>query len=87
MLLVQRKRKQHQMEEAMAQPDRYDVLVLGSGTGGNIQGMIKATEANLAVITDSSIVIPGHGNPVSNKAELQAFYDMLVAGLLLNLKR
>ena len=48
-------------------------------TGGNIQGMIKATEANLAVIRDSSIVIPGHGNPVSNRSELQAYYDMLVA--------
>jgi hypothetical protein len=41
--------------------------------------MIKATEANLAVIRDSSIVIPGHGNPVSNRSELQAYYDMLVA--------
>src|SRR5262245_6643961 len=24
------------MEEAMAQPDRYDILVLGSGTGGKL---------------------------------------------------
>jgi len=39
----------------------------------------EATEANLTVNTDSSIVIPGHGNPVSNKAEPQAYYDMLVA--------
>jgi hypothetical protein len=41
--------------------------------------MIKATEANLAATTDSSIVIPGHGNPVSNRSELQAYYEMLVA--------
>jgi hypothetical protein len=41
--------------------------------------MIKATEADLAVATDSTIVIPGHGNPVSNRGELQAYYDMLVA--------
>src|SRR5262249_45645884 len=47
-------------------------------TGGNIDGMIKATEANLAVATDKTIVIPGHGHPVSNKAELQAYREMLV---------
>ena len=41
--------------------------------------MIKATEANVAAVTDETIVIPGHGNPVSNKAELMAFRDMLVA--------
>jgi glyoxylase-like metal-dependent hydrolase (beta-lactamase superfamily II) len=48
-------------------------------TGGNIQGMIKAAEANLAATTDQTIVIPGHGHPVSNRAELQAYRDMLVA--------
>jgi glyoxylase-like metal-dependent hydrolase (beta-lactamase superfamily II) len=48
-------------------------------TGGNIDGMIKATEANVAAVTDKTIVIPGHGNPVSNKAELSAYRDMLVA--------
>jgi len=30
-------------------------------------------------VTDKTIVIPGHGNPVSNKAELSAYRDMLVA--------
>lgn len=48
-------------------------------TGGNIDGMIKAAEANVAAVTDNTIVIPGHGNPVSNKAELSAYRDMLVA--------
>jgi glyoxylase-like metal-dependent hydrolase (beta-lactamase superfamily II) len=48
-------------------------------TGGNIDGMIKAAEANVATVTDKMIVIPGHGNPVSNKAELSAYRDMLVA--------
>ena len=48
-------------------------------TGGNIDGMIKAANANVAVTTDETIVIPGHGNPVSNKAELSAYRDMLVA--------
>jgi glyoxylase-like metal-dependent hydrolase (beta-lactamase superfamily II) len=48
-------------------------------TGGNIDGMIAASDANLAGATNDTIVIPGHGKPVSNKAELQEFRDMLVA--------
>ena len=48
-------------------------------TGGNIDGMIKASETNVAAVTDKTIVIPGHGNPVSSKAELSAYRDMLVA--------
>jgi glyoxylase-like metal-dependent hydrolase (beta-lactamase superfamily II) len=39
--------------------------------------MIRATEANLAAATDKTIVVPGHGNPVSNRAELAAYRDML----------
>lgn len=48
-------------------------------TGGNIDGTIRAAEANIAAVTDTTTVIPGHGNPVSNKAELSAYRDMLVA--------
>jgi glyoxylase-like metal-dependent hydrolase (beta-lactamase superfamily II) len=48
-------------------------------TGGSIKGMIAATEVNLAAITDKTIVIPGHGHPVSNRSELKAYHDMLVA--------
>jgi glyoxylase-like metal-dependent hydrolase (beta-lactamase superfamily II) len=48
-------------------------------TGGNIDGMIRAAEANFAAATDKTIVIPGHGQPVSNRTELQAYRDMLVA--------
>ncbi|MDI4236870.1 MBL fold metallo-hydrolase [Bradyrhizobium sp. Arg237L] len=48
-------------------------------TGGNIKGSIAAAEANLAATTDKTIVIPGHGRPVSNRAELKAYRDMLVA--------
>jgi hypothetical protein len=40
--------------------------------------MITASEANLAATTDKTIIIPGHGQPVSNKSELQEFRDMLV---------
>jgi glyoxylase-like metal-dependent hydrolase (beta-lactamase superfamily II) len=45
-------------------------------TGGNIDGMIRAAEANLARVTDKTIVIPGHG-PVGNKSQLIEFRDML----------
>jgi glyoxylase-like metal-dependent hydrolase (beta-lactamase superfamily II) len=48
-------------------------------TGGSIDGSITACDATLAVINDDSIVIPGHGKPVSNKAELKEFRDMLAA--------
>jgi glyoxylase-like metal-dependent hydrolase (beta-lactamase superfamily II) len=48
-------------------------------TGGSIDGMIAASDANLAATTSETIIIPGHGKPVSNKAELQEFRDMLVA--------
>ena len=48
-------------------------------TGGSIDGMIAASDANLAATTNDTIIIPGHGRPVSNKAELKEFRDMLVA--------
>ena len=47
-------------------------------TGGSIDGSIRAAESNLALATDTTIVVPGHGRPVSNRSELQAFRDMLV---------
>ena len=47
-------------------------------TGGSIDGMIAASDANLATTTDKTIIIPGHGKPVSNRAELREFRDMLV---------
>jgi glyoxylase-like metal-dependent hydrolase (beta-lactamase superfamily II) len=48
-------------------------------TGGSIDGMIAASDANLAATTNDTIIIPGHGRPVSNKAEVKEFRDMLVA--------
>jgi glyoxylase-like metal-dependent hydrolase (beta-lactamase superfamily II) len=47
-------------------------------TGGNIDGMIRAAEANIARVTDKTIVIPGHG-PIGNKSQLVEFRDMLVS--------
>jgi glyoxylase-like metal-dependent hydrolase (beta-lactamase superfamily II) len=46
-------------------------------TGGNIDGTIKAAEANLEMVTDKTIVIPGHG-PVGGKTEMTEYRDMLV---------
>ena len=46
-------------------------------TGGSVDGMIQATEANLSRITKSTIVIPGHG-PVGNKSQLTFYRDLLV---------
>jgi glyoxylase-like metal-dependent hydrolase (beta-lactamase superfamily II) len=47
-------------------------------TGGSVDGMIKAAEANLAMVTDKTIVIPGHG-PVGNKSQLIEYRDVLAA--------
>ena len=46
-------------------------------TGGNIDGMIKAAESNLAMVTDKTIVIPGHG-PIGGKKELTEYRDVIV---------
>jgi glyoxylase-like metal-dependent hydrolase (beta-lactamase superfamily II) len=46
-------------------------------TGGSIDGQIRAAEANLAMVTDRMIVIPGHG-AVGGKADLILFRDVLV---------
>ena len=47
-------------------------------TGGSIDGAIRAANANLAMASDNTVVIPGHG-PVGNRAQLMEFRDMLVA--------
>jgi len=46
-------------------------------TGGSIDGMIQASDRNLKVVSNDTIIIPGHG-PVGNKAALAQFRDMLV---------
>jgi glyoxylase-like metal-dependent hydrolase (beta-lactamase superfamily II) len=46
-------------------------------TGGSIDGMIRATEENLAKVTDKMIVIPGHG-AVGDKTQLAFYRDLLV---------
>jgi len=58
-------------------------------TGGGIDGTIGAVAGILAGIGDRTIVVPGHGNPISTKAELRDYYDMLVEirGNVANLKQ
>jgi glyoxylase-like metal-dependent hydrolase (beta-lactamase superfamily II) len=47
-------------------------------TGGSIDGTIRAADTNLAASTDNTIIIPGHGQPVSNRSQLREYRDMLV---------
>jgi len=47
-------------------------------TGGSINGMIRAAEANLAMVTDKTIVVPGHG-PVGGKTEMIEYRDILAS--------
>jgi len=46
-------------------------------TGGNIDGMIKAAEGNLSMVTDKTIVVPGHG-PIGGKNQLIEYRDVPV---------
>ena len=47
-------------------------------TGGSIDGAIAACDVTLAKATNDTIIIAGHGQPVSNKSELKEWRDMLV---------
>jgi cyclase len=49
---------------------------IDTSSGGTIDGMIAAVDRGLAISTDSTKIIPGHG-PLGNKAELQAYRTML----------
>jgi glyoxylase-like metal-dependent hydrolase (beta-lactamase superfamily II) len=46
-------------------------------TGGSIDGMIRATEANMAKVTEKMIVVPGHG-AIGDKSQLTFYRDLLV---------
>ena len=50
---------------------------IDADSGGTLDGLIRAHEKVLAAIDDDTKVIRGHG-PLGNKAELQAYHDMLV---------
>src|SRR5215467_15873188 len=46
-------------------------------TGGSIDGSIRAADANLSEVADTTIVVPGHGLP-GGKSQLREYHDMLV---------
>jgi glyoxylase-like metal-dependent hydrolase (beta-lactamase superfamily II) len=50
---------------------------IDGNTGGTLDGFIKAHAAVLTTVDDQTRIIRGHG-PLGNKAELQAYHDMLV---------
>ncbi len=54
----------------------YPFIDLGSG--GSLAGVVAAIEQVLARADAKTVVIPGHG-PVSSRADLAAYRDMLVA--------
>jgi len=50
---------------------------IDGNTGGTLDGYIRAHETVLPTVDDDTRIIRGHG-PLGNKAELQAYHDMLV---------
>jgi cyclase len=54
---------------------RYPFFDLSSG--GSFEGVIGAAEIGLRYVNDSTKIIPGHG-PMSSKADLVAYHDVLV---------
>lgn len=60
-----------------------DIVTLGTrypnidfANGGNIKGMIAATDAFLTLVNNETKVVPGHG-PLTNRAGMTAYRDML----------
>ena len=47
-------------------------------SGGRLDGMIEASNRNLEIATNKTIIIPGHG-AVGNRSQLLEFRDMLAA--------
>lgn len=54
----------------------YPFIDLGSG--GSINGVIEAVSTALTYANENTKIIPGHG-PLSNRADMVAYRDMLVA--------
>ena len=49
---------------------------IDTSSGGTVEGMIAACDAVLAMVTDKTRIIPGHG-PVGSRAELRGYREML----------
>ena len=52
---------------------------IDTGSGGTVEGTIAACDQVLAIASDKTKIIPGHGPGVSDKAGLRAYRDMLAA--------
>ncbi|MBT9329467.1 MBL fold metallo-hydrolase [Paracidobacterium acidisoli] len=50
--------------------------LIDTGTGGTINGMIRAVDECLGLADDRTKIVPGHGQP-GNKTALQQYRDML----------
>jgi len=57
--------------------DRYPFVDLGSG--GNVLSFTDSVARVLARVDDDTLIVPGHGGGVANRADLQRYYDMLVS--------
>jgi len=80
----------HTDGDAVVYFKRADVLALGdifrngfypfidNSTGGGIDNIIRWADASLALASDKTVIVPGHG-PVGTRAQLAEFRDMLVA--------
>jgi glyoxylase-like metal-dependent hydrolase (beta-lactamase superfamily II) len=51
---------------------------IDTSTHGSVNGVIDAAQHVLSIINDDTKVIPGHG-PLSNKAKLREYVDMLIS--------
>jgi glyoxylase-like metal-dependent hydrolase (beta-lactamase superfamily II) len=47
-------------------------------TGGSLDGMIAATEANLAMTTSDTRIVPGHG-AIGDRRQLREFHELLTS--------
>jgi cyclase len=82
--------KAHTDGDAMVHFAKSDVIHMGdvyfngmypfidTSSGGSIRGVVAACDRVLGMVGESTKIIPGHG-PLSNKAELKAYRDMLAA--------
>src|SRR6267143_320148 len=61
--------------DTMNNTKRYQTIDFANG--GDIRGMIRATETYLKVANDDTKVVVGHG-PLAKKADIVEFHDMLV---------
>ena len=56
---------------------RYGYPLIDLSSGGSLSGMVRAVDRMLALINDSTRVIPGHGR-TSTRTDLREFREMLV---------